>query len=185
MDRQPSYATMTIHGSSAPTDRTFGVVNPATGDVFAEAPDCTREQLDAAMESAQRAFEKWSADDEASRVQIMHECAAAVEENAEAIARIQTLEQGRPFRSSVEYVHRAAHHLRYYADVEIPRVIVQDDDDAFIEVVRRPTRRHRDDQAVERPREQRIELRGRGHPHRQYRRLQAIALDTALRARHR
>ena len=46
---------MTIDGQAVPAEQTFGVINPATGDVFAQAPECTREQLDAAMESAHKA----------------------------------------------------------------------------------------------------------------------------------
>lgn len=33
--------SMTIGGEGAVTEQTFGVINPATGAVFAEAPDCT------------------------------------------------------------------------------------------------------------------------------------------------
>ena len=58
-----SVARLTIDGSSVGADRTFGVINPATGEIFAEAPDCTRAQLEAAMESAQQAFEDWRAED--------------------------------------------------------------------------------------------------------------------------
>jgi len=41
--------TMTIDGGRAPGAGTFGVVNPATGIVFDQAPDCSRDQLDAAF----------------------------------------------------------------------------------------------------------------------------------------
>jgi hypothetical protein len=36
--------TMTIAGDAAATTASFDVVNPATGSVFATAPDCTRDQ---------------------------------------------------------------------------------------------------------------------------------------------
>jgi acyl-CoA reductase-like NAD-dependent aldehyde dehydrogenase len=57
-----SQYTMTIDGDPASSPGTLKVVNPATGEVFAEVPDCTREQLDVAMESAQRAFHAWKDD---------------------------------------------------------------------------------------------------------------------------
>ena len=41
---------MTIDGASAVAETTFGVINPAIGDVFDQAPECTRQQLDAAMQ---------------------------------------------------------------------------------------------------------------------------------------
>ncbi len=47
---------MTIDGQPASSPQTLKVVNPATGQVFAEVPDCTPEQLDVAMRGAQRAL---------------------------------------------------------------------------------------------------------------------------------
>jgi acyl-CoA reductase-like NAD-dependent aldehyde dehydrogenase len=37
---------MTIDGQPVSSPGTLKVINPATGEVFAEVPDCTREQLD-------------------------------------------------------------------------------------------------------------------------------------------
>jgi len=53
---------MTIDGQAVPAEQTFGVINPATGEVFAQAPECTREQLDAALESAHKAQLSWKTD---------------------------------------------------------------------------------------------------------------------------
>ncbi len=47
---------MTIGGAEAPTKQTFPVINPATGEPFAEAPECTRAQLDEAFASAATAY---------------------------------------------------------------------------------------------------------------------------------
>ena len=44
---------MTIDGQAVTSPGTLKVINPATGEVFAEVPDCTREQLEVAMQSAQ------------------------------------------------------------------------------------------------------------------------------------
>ena len=43
---------MTIGGDTVPAAESFGVINPATGEPFADAPDCSREQLDAAFDAA-------------------------------------------------------------------------------------------------------------------------------------
>jgi acyl-CoA reductase-like NAD-dependent aldehyde dehydrogenase len=48
--------TMTIDGQPVAAEQTFGVVNPATGEVFAEAPECSQDQLEAAMSSAAKAY---------------------------------------------------------------------------------------------------------------------------------
>src|ERR1700742_1516654 len=129
--------TMTIDGQAVTSPGTLKVINPATGEVFAEVPDCTREQLDLAMESAQRAFHDWK-DDYAKRRAVMYACADALEANAEELGRLATMEQGMPLASGTGSVMGAARNFRYYADLDIPRITVQDDDDALIEIVRRP-----------------------------------------------
>jgi acyl-CoA reductase-like NAD-dependent aldehyde dehydrogenase len=129
--------TMTIDGRAATSPGTLKVINPATGEVFAEVPDCTREQLDAAMESAKRAFGSWK-DDYDKRRAVMYACAEALEANADELGRLATMEQGMPLAAGVAGVRASARNFRWYADLEIPRVTVQDDDAALIEIVRRP-----------------------------------------------
>ena len=46
---------MTVGGETVPTGESFGVRNPATGEVFAQAPECGKEQLDAAFDAAAKA----------------------------------------------------------------------------------------------------------------------------------
>ena len=58
---------MTIAGNAAPTEDSFDVRNPATGEVFAQAPECTRQQLDAAFDAAAKATRDWKADEAARR----------------------------------------------------------------------------------------------------------------------
>jgi acyl-CoA reductase-like NAD-dependent aldehyde dehydrogenase len=129
---------MTIDGQPASSPQTLKVVNPATGQVFAEVPDCTPEQLDVAMRGAQRAFASWK-DDYAQRRAVMYACADALEANAEELGRLATMEQGMPLAGGgVGGVLASAGNFRYYADLDIPRVTVQDDDAALVEIVRRP-----------------------------------------------
>ncbi len=40
--------TLTIEGKACAADKTFGVINPATEEVFAQAPDASKADLDAA-----------------------------------------------------------------------------------------------------------------------------------------
>jgi acyl-CoA reductase-like NAD-dependent aldehyde dehydrogenase len=54
------------------------------------------------------------------------------------IAPILTAEQGKPLGEANIEVFGAAIWLQYYANLEIPREVIQDDDNAFAEVVRRP-----------------------------------------------
>jgi len=129
--------TMIIGGSPAATAATFGVVNPATGEVFAEAPDCSREQLDAAMESAQKAYPAWKAD-EAERRARLDEAADVLFGVVEELAPILTAEQGKPLGDARIEVLGSGVWFKYFAGLELPREVIQDDDTAYVEVIRRP-----------------------------------------------
>jgi acyl-CoA reductase-like NAD-dependent aldehyde dehydrogenase len=116
-----SQYTMTIDGQQVSSPGALKVINPATGEVFAEVPDCTREQLDVAMESAQRAFRTWK-DDYGKRRAVMYACADALAANAEELGRLATMEQGMPLAAGIGSVHGAARNFRWYADLDIPHV---------------------------------------------------------------
>jgi acyl-CoA reductase-like NAD-dependent aldehyde dehydrogenase len=137
MTTTTSEYSMLIDGAAAPTEATFDVINPATGEVYTQVPDATRAQMDAAMVAAQKAFVEWQHDEKLRR-EVMHACADALEAHAEEIGRAQTLEQGQPLANSVSQVKNSANNFRRYADLEVPRQLVQDDEEAYIEVVRRP-----------------------------------------------
>ncbi|HEY1118965.1 MAG TPA: aldehyde dehydrogenase family protein, partial [Acidimicrobiales bacterium] len=85
--------TMTIDGVASSTEATFDVINPATGAPEATAPDCTPQQLDAAMASAAKAYRDWRRD-ESRRRDMLRQCADALMAAANDIAPLLTLEQG-------------------------------------------------------------------------------------------
>ena len=71
--------TMTIDGKSVKGSKSTGVINPATGKIFAEVPDCSKAELDQAMSAAQKAFPSWSKDVNARR-KVLQDCAAALQQ---------------------------------------------------------------------------------------------------------
>ncbi|MDL4776399.1 MULTISPECIES: aldehyde dehydrogenase family protein [Thermomonosporaceae] len=129
--------TMTIGGQAVAAPGTFGVVDPATGEVAERAPDASREQLDAAMAAAQAALPGWRGD-EAARRKALHAAADLMFARSEEIGRILTLEQGKPLADATTEVMGAGVWLKYFADLELPREVIQDDGAARVEVVRRP-----------------------------------------------
>ena len=129
--------TMTIDGNSIAGDTSFGVINPATGAVFAQAPACSRAQLDAAMDAASRAFRPWKRDGDARRAALVA-CAEAIKARVGELAPILTQEQGKPLARAAEEVIGAAVWLQYTASLAIPVEVVQDDANVRIEVRRRP-----------------------------------------------
>jgi len=132
-----SDSTLTIDGKNVPGERSFGVINPATGQVFAEAPDATRAQLDRAMDAASRALPGWQADLERRR-KALRDGAAAIRARAKEIAPLLTREQGKPLARANEELAGTAAWFDYSAGLEIPLEVVQDDADTRIEVRRRP-----------------------------------------------
>ena len=89
-----SDTTLTIDGQRVPGEKSFGVINPATGQVFAEAPDATRAQLDRAMEAAAGALRAWQADLEQRR-SALRAGAAAIRAHTPELAPLLTREQGK------------------------------------------------------------------------------------------
>jgi acyl-CoA reductase-like NAD-dependent aldehyde dehydrogenase len=129
--------TMTIGGEPAHESGTFGVVNPATGEVFAEAPECTGQQLDAAFEAAAKAQRDWKLD-EAHRRATLLKMADVLMASGEVLSPILTAEQGKPLDQANIEVFGSAIWLQYFANLDTPPQVIQDDDSAFVEVVRRP-----------------------------------------------
>lgn len=132
-----SNQTMTIAGEAVPTAGTFGVVNPATGEVFAEAPDCSKEQLDAAFDAAKKAQIDWRRD-EASRQEILRNAANKLFASAGELAPLLTAEQGKPLARATEEVLGAGVWLNYYANLEVAPLEIQNDGGATAHVHRRP-----------------------------------------------
>lgn len=129
--------TMTIDGKAQGGGESFGVVNPATGQVFAQAPACGRVQLDAAMEAASAAFARWR-HDEPRRRQALLACAEAIKASLGELAPVLTQEQGKPLARAQEELIGAAVWFQYTAGLEIPVEVLQDDANVRIEVRRRP-----------------------------------------------
>ena len=128
---------MTVGGDSIPTGESFGVRNPATGEVFAQAPECSKEQLDAAFDAAAKAARDWKIDEAARRAALL-KVADVLLASAGEIAPVLTSEQGKPLADANIEVFAAAIWCQYFANLETPPQIIQDDEQAFVEVVRRP-----------------------------------------------
>src|SRR5580700_9389335 len=128
---------MTIGGDTVPAPDSFGVINPATGDVFAQAPECSREQLDAAFDAASKAQRDWKLDEDVRR-QTLLKVADVLLASAGEIAPVLTAEQGKPLADANIEVFAAAIWCQYFANLETPPQVIQDDAEALVEVVRRP-----------------------------------------------
>lgn len=130
-------STMTINGRAATAARHFDVINPSTGEVHAQAPDATREQLDDAMNAAAEAYPIWRRD-ESLRVEKMMELSAAMMDAVPDFAADLAAENGKTFEIGGMEGIVAATWLDYYANLEVPPEILRDDEGARVEVLRKP-----------------------------------------------
>ncbi len=128
---------MTIGGDTVPAADSFGVVNPANGEVFAHAPECTRDQLDAAFDSAAKAQRDWKLDADARRETLLR-VADVLFASATELGPILTAEQGKPLDQAAVEIFASGMWCQYFANLETPPQVIQDDDEAYVEVVRRP-----------------------------------------------
>jgi acyl-CoA reductase-like NAD-dependent aldehyde dehydrogenase len=129
--------SMTIAGKSQTSGETFPVLNPANGQIIANAPECSPELLDAAVTSAHEARESWLADPPA-RSAVLMDIAATVETNLEELATLITEEQGKPLHEARDELNGAVGDLRYYAELNVPIDTVADNDDLVVQVLHRP-----------------------------------------------
>ncbi|AFH61906.2 aldehyde dehydrogenase family protein [Paenibacillus caseinilyticus] len=98
--------------------RTFETPNPATGETLAVVSEGDAEDIDAAVRAARRAFDEgpWSRISAAERGRLMYKLADLIEENREELARLETLDNGKPIRETRGAdLPLAIEHLRYYA----------------------------------------------------------------------
>lgn len=111
------WTTLYVDGDwQAPaTDEYLEVIDPSSGDVFAEAPKGGAEDIDAAVEAAKRCFrEEWSDWDAHERADLLREMANVVEDNFEELAELETKENGKPLHESERDVQAAVEDFRYY-----------------------------------------------------------------------
>ena len=91
------------------------VVNPSNEVALGSVPGATPEDLERALAAAERGFRVWRDTPPLQRAQLLLRTCALVRERAESIARILTLEQGKPIADARNEVARATSFLEWDA----------------------------------------------------------------------
>ncbi|MGY2961105.1 acyl-CoA reductase-like NAD-dependent aldehyde dehydrogenase [Pseudomonas sp. TE36184] len=131
--------TMLINGVQvAGENGQFDVINPATGTAFAQCPAGSLAQLDQAVAAAQAAFKTWRHSTHALRCERLLAIAEAIEQDADALARLIVLEQGKPLELALSEVMGAAAWTRYAAAQQIPVELVEETPTQRVELHRKP-----------------------------------------------
>ena len=91
---------------------------PANGEKLSTIADATREDIDRAVDVAWEAFETWGKTDKAQRAIILNKVADIIEENAEKLALLESLDNGKPIRETRAIdIAYSVDHFRYFAGV--------------------------------------------------------------------
>jgi len=102
-----------IHGGDRPTQ---DILNPATGQVIAQLPHATPQDLDRALAAAARAFEAWKKSSPIERSKVLRKVSELARARAQDIGRGITLDQGKPLAESVGEVMFCAEHAEWHAE---------------------------------------------------------------------
>ncbi|MEE8170978.1 MAG: aldehyde dehydrogenase family protein, partial [Phycisphaerae bacterium] len=85
---------------NAASGKTFETINPATGDVICQVAEADADDVNAAVKAAQQAFEprsKWRRMAASKRGVLLNKLANLIEANSEELARLESLDNGKPF----------------------------------------------------------------------------------------
>lgn len=96
--------------------RTFTTTNPANGEVLAQCAEATKEDVDAAVRAAWAAFPAWRDLSTGERAAILDKIADVIDENADLLATIESMDNGKPIRETKAIdVPYSSDHFRYFA----------------------------------------------------------------------
>jgi acyl-CoA reductase-like NAD-dependent aldehyde dehydrogenase len=110
---------MYVDGEFGPAKRgdTIETVNPATEEPLATVPAGTEADVDRAVAAANDALDGWKRMEPAKRGRLLSALADAIRDDADRLARIETLDNGKPLSQAAGDVEGAARYFEYYAGV--------------------------------------------------------------------
>ncbi|MDO3522325.1 NAD-dependent succinate-semialdehyde dehydrogenase [Ralstonia pseudosolanacearum] len=94
----------------------YAVTDPATGSIIAQVADSSSADARAATDAAARALPAWRDTLPAERAAILRRWHAAIVANADALGRLISLEQGKPFAEGRGEVMYGASYVAWFAD---------------------------------------------------------------------
>jgi aminobutyraldehyde dehydrogenase len=112
LDTQMLIGSKFVAGSEKPE----AVVNPKTEATIVDLPDASPAQVDAAVESAAKAFQSWSRTTPAERSGLLLKLADAIDREAEGFATLEALNTGKPrIRVLQDEIPAVSDCFRYFA----------------------------------------------------------------------
>jgi len=86
-----------VNGKSvqSKTEKFYDIMDPSVGKVIARAPNCTQDEVDSAIESAEKAFPAWRDTPVMRRVQVLYKFKRLLEENLDELTMSVCRENGK------------------------------------------------------------------------------------------
>ncbi|MBE0488366.1 MAG: NAD-dependent succinate-semialdehyde dehydrogenase [Halomonas sp.] len=105
-----------IAGEWRDAEARFAVTDPASGEVLAEVPDLTADDARDAVAAADAAWPAWRKRTAKERADLLRAWYDAIMAHQEELARLMTLEQGKPLAESRGEVAYGASFVEFYAE---------------------------------------------------------------------
>lgn len=106
-------ATLLIEGTWRAASSAFDVVDPATLGVIGQAADANADDAREALASTLAAYDGWRREPAEARASRLHAGVAKLRENSEALARLMSIENGKPLREARGEILRGAAMLEW------------------------------------------------------------------------
>jgi aldehyde dehydrogenase (NAD+) len=104
-----------INGESFQTRNTVAVLDPSSGEVIAETPDCGPAEIDLAVNAARGASHQWRKVAVADRARILRRFAQLIERDRDELGHLEALQTGKPLRQARRDAELTARYFDFYA----------------------------------------------------------------------
>ena len=132
--------SLIIGGKSVATSHYLDIKNPSTGALVGKMPLGGKSDVDNAVKAAEAAYLIWRDTPDAERAAACRAIGQIIEDHAEELAHLLTLEQGKPLGGlgSRFEIGGAMAWTRYTAELTLPIDVLQDGPEGKVELHRKP-----------------------------------------------
>ena len=95
--------------------KTAEVINPANDQVIANVPASSQEDVDRAVNAAEKAFETWKQTTPQDRSLLLLKIADALEAKADELGRLESANAGKPVGAAIDEMHTSVDLFRFFA----------------------------------------------------------------------
>ncbi|HEX7347796.1 MAG TPA: gamma-aminobutyraldehyde dehydrogenase [Candidatus Limnocylindrales bacterium] len=95
--------------------RTADVINPANDQVIASVPASSKEDVDRAVDAAEKAFETWKQTTPQDRSLLLLKIADALEAKADELGRLESANAGKPVGAAIDEMTTSVDLFRFFA----------------------------------------------------------------------